>query len=148
MLNFALNKTLAVLLIGAAFTVALAPGAFANPAGSSDQIYVNPSTGFASPMPQSTHDATSSPGNPAGSSDQIYVNPSTGFASPMPQSTHEATSSPAPQPTIDEPSGFDWPSAAIGAAAIGGLLLILMGATVGAGRTGRGPLAGQRATGT
>jgi hypothetical protein len=115
MLNFALNKTLAVLLIGAAFTVALAPGAFANPAGSSDQIYVNPSTGFASPMPQSTH---------------------------------EATSSPAPQPTIDEPSGFDWPSAAIGAAAIGGLLLILMGATVGAGRTGRGPLAGQRATGT
>ena len=141
MLNFALNKRLVALLIGAAFTGALAPGASAESAGPKDQIYVNPSTGFASPTsPSSQRDAASD--LPPGYT-RRYVGSS---MSVVP--VHEATGSPAPQPTIDEPSGFDWPSAAIGAAAIGGLLLILLAATVGAGRTGRGPLAGQRAAGT
>ena len=141
MFNFAVNKRLAALLIGAAFTGALAPGASAESAGPKDQIYVNPSTGFASPTsPSSQRDAASD--LPPGYT-RRYVG-STLSVVPV----REATASAAPQPTIDEPSGFDWPSAAIGAAATGGLLLILLTAMVGAGRTGRGPLAGQRAVGT
>jgi hypothetical protein len=139
MIDFALNKRLAVLLMGAAFTGALVPGASAESAGSKDRIYVNPSTGFATVHP-SHRDASSD--LPPGYT-RRYVG-STLSVVPV----HEATASAAPQPTVDEPSGFDWPSAAIGAAATGGLLLILMTAMVGAGRTGRGPLASQRAVGT
>lgn len=141
MIDFALNKRLAALLIGAAFAGALAPVASAKPGDASDRVYVDPGSGFASPTGQSSQRDASSDLPPgytrryAGSS--LSVVP-----------VHEATTSAAPQPTIDEPSGFDWPSAAIGAAATGGLLLILLTAMVGAGRTGRGPLAGQRAVGT
>lgn len=139
MINFAPNKRLAVLLTGAAVAGALAPGASAKPY---EQIYVNPSTGYAFHTVQASQRDASSDLPPG------YTRRYVGSSLSVVPVDEGATSSAASQPTVDEPGGLDWPSAAIGAAATGGLLLILLAATVSAGRTGHGPLAGQRAVRT
>lgn len=118
-----------VLIAAAALTGALAPGA----ASADEQIYVNPSTGYASSLPAED--------------EKIYVNPSTGFASGAGASESSADptgASHAPQATLDQGSsagGFDWPSAAIGAAAGTAVLLMVLAATTGMAGRGRGPLA-------
>jgi hypothetical protein len=137
MIRFAPKKRLAVLLIGAAAAGALAPGASAKP---HEQIYVNPSTGYASHTIQSSQRDESSDLPPGYT--RRYVGSSLSVV-PVDEQSPVAS-----QPTVDEPGGLDWPSAAIGAAATGGLLLILLAGTVSAGRTGHGPLAGQRAVRT
>lgn len=152
MISSARHTRLAAALASAAVAAALAPTASANHGPNvprpHDGIYVNPSTGFATSV------------SPARAEARIYVNPSTGFASktvekpqrggsselapgytrryvgsslsvvPKRAVTRSATSQPVPtdQPG---PAGFDWPSAGIGAAAISGLLLLILGATFG-----------------
>jgi hypothetical protein len=115
MSHSATKTKLAAVLIAAALAALPAAGASAHrgtvPSPPSEEIYVNPSTGYPSSLPATN--------------DEINVNPSTGFA---------AESSPAdePRPAAGEaPSstGFDWPSAAIGAAGGTALLLMLLAAT-------------------
>ena len=132
MIPHAATTRVASLLTAAAVAAALAAGASAGSPAQEDEIYVNPSTGFASTMPQT--------------GPKVYVNPSTGFASganASSSSSDEVTISQLPQPALAEPAqgGFDWPSAGIGAAAAGGLVLLLLAAVVGLGRRGRRPLA-------
>jgi hypothetical protein len=120
------NTRLAAIVIGLAAAAALAPGA-ASAEGSSaprEQLYVNPSTGYATPAPA------------AGGT--IEVNPSTGFATvaERPASKPIPASLPIEQTASGAASdGFDWVSAGIGAAVGAGLVLALMLslATVGVG---------------
>jgi hypothetical protein len=123
------NTRLAASLIGIALAGALAPGAAASVEASSaprEQLYVNPSTGYASPAPAAPSGGT------------VHVNPSTGFASvgEPPASNPIAMARSTEQAATPEASdGFDWASAGIGAAAGAGLVLALMLslATVGVG---------------
>lgn len=131
MIRSARNNKIATVLIGAVLAGALAPAASANQAGDTPAeppIYVNPSTGYPSSLPTPE--------------DEIQVNPSTGYAS---------VAKDEPQPAVAEPqspSGFDWPSAAIGAAAGTALLLTLLAATVGIGSRGQGSPLRRRAART
>jgi hypothetical protein len=146
MINFAPTNRLAVLLVGAAIAGALAPGASAKPSCWDDQVYVNPSTGFPTCAP--TTSSSAEPSQPGSSSDlpsgytRRYVG-STLTAVPI----HPVTSTAGSKPAVDEPAGFDWPSAAIGAAATGALLLILLAGTVGVVRARRDPRTHRRAVG-
>lgn len=128
------TRIVTVLIAAAALTGALAPGA----ATADEQIYVNPSTGYPSSLPAED--------------EKIYVNPSTGFASGASESSADPTgASYAPQATLAQGSsagGFDWPSAAIGAAAGTAVLLMVLAATTGVAGRGRGPLARRRAVRT
>jgi hypothetical protein len=125
MTRIASKTRLAAALMGVAVAMAFPVGASA---GASTGIYVNPSTGFASNQSEKATD----PG---------YVNPSTGF----PGSAEGTDSGTTPVTPIalsapDESSsggGFDWPSAAIGAATSAGLLLLVLAATAGMSRRGR-----------
>lgn len=101
------------------------------------RLYVNPSTGYATPVLTAHRDATRT-------DRKFYVNPDTGFAYPEQASEGSppmGSQPDAPQPAVDTrpADGFDLPSAAIGAAA-GGLLLILITATIGVARRRRSPL--------
>jgi hypothetical protein len=118
------NTTLATIVIGALLAGALAASASAHHGvgPSPDQIYVNPSTGYASP----------SSGSASGSEAAASV------ASEEPEAAVEAASS---------PSGLDWPSAGIGAAAGAALLLIVVAAT-SMGRPRRGQMFRRRAART
>jgi len=114
------HTKLAAVAIAIAVAGSLAPGVSA----SSERFNVNPSTGYATPAP------------PPG--ETVHVNPSTGYASVGRPSTTPlaATSGSIEPPTAAEASsGFDWSSAGIGAAAGGGLVLVLTlsAATVGVG---------------
>ena len=114
------NIRLAALVIATAVAGSLAPGA----AASTDMLYVNPSTGYATPAPSTR--------------ETVQVNPSTGYASVGQPSTTPLAPTPGSieSPTAAEASsGFDWASAGIGAAAGGGLVLVLtlLAATVGVG---------------
>jgi hypothetical protein len=114
------NIRLAALVIATAVAGSLAPGA----AASTDMLYVNPSTGYATPAPSTR--------------ETVQVNPSTGYASVGQPSTTPLARTPGSieSPTAAEASsGFDWASAGIGAAAGGGLVLVLtlLAATVGVG---------------
>jgi hypothetical protein len=101
------NTRLAAIVIATAVAGSLAPGA----AASSEPLTVNPSTGYVTPVPST--------------SETIQVNPSTGYVSGGQPSTAATPRSSEP-PTAAEPSsGFDWASAAIGAAAGAGLVLAL-----------------------
>jgi hypothetical protein len=146
MINFAPTRMLAVLLIGAALAGALAPGASAKPSCWDNHVYVNPSTGFPTCAP--TTSSSAEPSQPGSSSDlppgmtRGYVGSSLSVVPIDPVSSTAGS-----QPAIDESTGFDWPSAAIGAAAAGALLLILLAAAAGVVRTRRGPLARRRAVG-
>jgi hypothetical protein len=93
---------LAALVIATAMAGSLAPGA----AASFEKVYVNPSTGSATPLPSTPETA--------------QVNPSSSIESPT---------------AAESSSGFDWASAGIGAAAGAGLVLVLVlsAATVGVG---------------
>jgi hypothetical protein len=105
------HTRLATIAIATAVASSLAPGA----AASSERLYVNPSTGFATPAP------------PPG--ETVKVNPSTGYASVGQPSTTRLTAIPAStEPPIagETSSGFDWASAGIGAAAGAGLVLVLV----------------------
>jgi hypothetical protein len=129
MIHSTRNRRLATLFVAAAGLGALAPGAgsASNASAAQDQFYVNPSTGYATPAPTGSRaDSMEYRGNAA----------TGGYASPK-------SSSVEPQPAVDQPAsptGFDWPSAGIGGAAVGGLLLVLLAAHVGMGSRGRGPL--------
>jgi hypothetical protein len=120
MIHLATRTRLASVLIGAVVAGSLAPGASAAP------LFVNKYTG------QVSATRTADPG--------IYVYPAEAApaAERAPARADLATASPAvePQPAADDGStaGFDWPSAGIGAAAAG-LLLMLM---VAAGTSRRG----------
>jgi hypothetical protein len=146
MINFAPTRGLAVLLAGAAMAGALTPGASAKPSCGDTHVYVNPSTGFPSCVSMTSSSSESSHRDdsadvPAGFT-RRYVG-STLSVVPI----HPVSSTAGSRQAIDEATGFDWPSAAIGAAAAGALLLILLAATVGVVRTRRGPLARRRAVG-
>jgi hypothetical protein len=122
------NTRLAAIVIGTAVAGSLAPAASA--ASDREQLYVNPSTGFATPAPPA--DQT------------VRVDPSTGYASVREQSASDAGAvSRATQPAAAAPasSGFDWTAAGIGAAIGGGLVLVLMLslATLGVGGLSRAP---------
>jgi hypothetical protein len=122
------NARLAAIVIGITAAAALAPGAASAEESSAprEQLYVNPSTGYATAAPAA--------------GETIEVNPSTGFASvggppasePIPASLpiEQTASAPASD-------GFDWASAGIGAAAALVLALMLSLATVGMGRLTR-----------
>jgi hypothetical protein len=105
------NTRLAALVIATAVAgCSLAPGA----AASTETLYVNPSTGHATPAPSAR--------------ETVQVNPSTGYASVGPPSTTPpaATARAIEPPAAAEPSsGFDWASAGIGAVAGGALALVL-----------------------
>lgn len=63
-------------------------------------------------------------------------------SAPRPASSPASVSPAERQPAVQAPAAeFDWPSAAVGAAAVAGLLLLLLTAMIGIGRHGRGPLA-------
>ena len=130
MISSAHRIRVATLLATAAAIGTLAPAASANHALNvprpHEGIYVNPSTGFASIVATASRPQS-----------KIYVNPSTGFATPASAPSSEPAPATLTQPS---PAGFDWPSAGIGAAAIGGLMLLLLAAMIGVGRHGRGPL--------
>jgi hypothetical protein len=91
--------------------------AAAAPAASASHVYVNPSTGYATPAPAAGQ--------------KIQVNPSTGYASVGEPSTADiAAASSSPEPlAVAEPSpgGFDWGSAGVGAAVAGVLMLLAIG---------------------
>ena len=109
------NTRLAALAVATAVAGSLAPGAAASP----EKLNVNPSTGYATPVPSK---------------------PSTAPVAATPRSIET--------PTAAEPSsGFDWASAGIGAAVGAGLVLVLTlsAATAGVGglrRARGGRLAG------
>ena len=114
-------------MIATAVAGSLAPGA----AASSEMLYVNPSTGYATPAPSTR--------------ETVQVNPSTGFASVGRPSTTPVAATPRsfePPTAAESSSGFDWASAGIGAASGGGLVLALTlsAATIGVG----GPRRAQR----
>ena len=114
------NTRLAALVIATAVAGSLAPAA----AASSETLYVNPSTGYATPAPSTR--------------ETVQVNPSTGYASAGQPSTTPLAATPRsiePTTAAESSSGFDWASAGIGAAAGGGLVLVLTlsAATVGLG---------------
>ena len=114
------HTRLAAIAIATAVAGSLAPGV----AASSETLNVNPSTGYATPAP--------APG------DAVQVNPSTGYASVGQPSTTPLAATPRsmePPTAAEASSGFDWASAGIGAAAGGGLVLVLTlsAATVGLG---------------
>ena len=70
-----------------------------------------------------------------GPGESVYVNPSTGYASPLDPGDDGVALEVA-----SSSEGFDWASAAIGAAAGAGLLLILFASTIAMGKRGHGPL--------
>jgi hypothetical protein len=118
------NTRLAALVIATAVTGSLAPGA----AASTEMLYVNPSTGYATPAPSTR--------------ETVQVNPSTGYASVGQPSTTPLAATPrsiVPPTAAESSSGFDWASAGLGAAAGGGLVLVLAlsATTVGVGRPRR-----------
>jgi hypothetical protein len=124
MLHSTRHTRLATLLTAAAGLGPLAPGASALPY---EQIYVDPSTGYATPAPT---------GSRADSIEYRGDAATGGYASAKRSSVELP-------PAVAEPasaSGFDWTSAGIGAAAVGGLLLIVLATTVAMGSRGRGPL--------
>jgi hypothetical protein len=126
MFRRATTTALATVALGGVFAGAPAVQASANPnpesPPSGEQIYVNPSTGYPSSLPTSD--------------DDVYVNPSTGFASSggTADSPDAETALAGDQASA---SGFDWPSAAIGAAAGTALVLMFLAATTARGGQGR-----------
>jgi hypothetical protein len=123
------NTTLAALVIATSVAGSLAPTVSANP----ETLYVNPSTGYATPAPSARG--------------TVQVNPSTGYASVGQRTATPLAAAPRslePGTTAEASSGLDWASAGIGAAAGAGLVLVLLlsAATLGVGGLRRAPRAG------